>query len=37
MYREYPCNNFLNEGVWVGEIQLWNGAQPFSPPVDLLL
>jgi len=37
MYREYPCNNFINEAMRGGEIQGLKGALTFSPPVNGLL
>jgi hypothetical protein len=36
MYREYPCNNFLNECIWGGEFLSQKDALPFSP-VECLL
>jgi hypothetical protein len=37
IYREYPCDNFLNGCIWGGEFLSQKGALPFSPPVKCLL
>ena len=37
MYREYPCNDFLNVCIRGGKLLGQKGALPFSPPVGCLL